>query len=182
MVVRTPDEVGLIEIKTANGFSFRSKSAARSRRSGDLPPEGPADNAVRQVSLAGMALDADWVVVMYLALERNTKADGLRQVVAEWTLTRPEYTEIARNEIARVQSVAKAIEEGRLIRRHAPEMPKGAEIIEPESASWMSWNDAGEPAEAGNIWNGKYCDYCRFNTRCREDGREGAFVDLRVAG
>lgn len=179
MVVTSGDEVGLVEIKSMNGVGFRIASTEQYRRSGNQPPAGPRDSAVRQAALAGAALEADWIVVLVLALERNTKAEGLAQVVAEWTYHRAEYLPIAENEVARVKSVVKAIDEKRLIRRHSPEMPKGAEIIDPPSSAWMLWTSDGEPERAGNLWNGKYCDYCSFRTRCVEDGREGTLVDVR---
>lgn len=168
------------ELKTVGGFAF--KAAVGAQRKG-TPAEGPRTSHLLQAALNGAAVDADEVVVGYLAKEcisaNVAKRFGIRDDVsrfcAEWTFTREQYEPLAQLEAERVAGILGLVDEGLLAARKTPEMPVGAEITDPSSgdwvrlargsvaeADWASLTDA-EVAETGNTWE---CGYCSYQTLC----------------
>ena len=155
------------ELKTVGGFGF--KAAVGAQRKG-TPAEGPRTSHMLQASLNGAAVDADEVVIGYLAKEcislnvakRFGIGDDVGRFAAEWTLTREQYEPLARLEAERVDGILALVDEGTLAARKTPEMPVGAEITDPATGEWQ--RVAGdEVAEVGSTWE---CGYCSFQTLC----------------
>lgn len=155
------------ELKTVGGFAF--KAAVGAQRKG-TPAEGPRTSHLLQAALNGAAVDADEVVVGYLAKEcisanvakRFAIRDDVGRFAAEWTLTREQYEPLARLEAERVAGILGLVDDGLLAARKTPEMPAGAEVTDPASGDWVRTVD-GEVAETGNTWE---CGYCSYRTLC----------------
>lgn len=155
------------ELKTVGGFAF--KAAVGAQRKG-TPAEGPRTSHLLQAALNGAAVDADEVVVGYLAKEcisanvakRFAILDDVGRFAAEWTLTREQYEPLARLEAERVAGILGLVDDGLLAARKTPEMPAGAEVTDPASGDWVRMVD-GEVAETGNTWE---CGYCSYRTLC----------------
>ncbi len=157
------------ELKTVGGFGF--KAAVGAQRKG-TPAEGPRTSHLLQASLNGLAVDADEVVVGYLAKEcislnvakRFGITDDVGRFAAEWTLTREQYEPLARQEAERVAGILALVDDGLLAARKTPEMPPGAEITDPATGEWQR-HDGPEDhvAEVGSTWE---CGYCSYQTLC----------------
>lgn len=166
------------ELKTVGGFGF--KAGVGAARKG-TPAEGPRTAHILQASLNGRAVDADEVVVGYLAKEcisatvakRFGIVDDLGRFAAEWTLTRDQYEPLADLEAARVAGILALVADGTLAARKSPEMPTGAEVTDPTTGAWASHlrTDDGERvvADTGSTWE---CDYCAFQALCGETTAE----------
>ena len=145
------------------------KGAVGALRKG-TPAEGPKAAHLLQAALNGRAIDADEVVVGYLAKECISKGeakrfgigDDLGRFAAEWTLTREQYEPLADLEAERVAGVLALVAEGTLAARKSPEMPVGAEVTDPTTGDWVLRID-GEVVETGNTWT---CSYCPYQTVC----------------
>jgi hypothetical protein len=163
------------ELKTVGGFGF--KAAVGAARKG-TPAEGPKVAHLLQAALNGRAVDADEVIVGYLAKEcisanvarRFGITDDVGRFAAEWTLTREQYEPLADLEAERVAGILGLVADGRLAARKSPEMPVGAEVTDPETGAWVVYvtqthdgiTDRVE-ADTGSTWE---CDYCAFQTAC----------------
>ena len=155
------------ELKTVGGFGF--KAAVGAQRKG-TPAEGPRTSHLLQASLNGAAVDADEVVVGYLAKEcislnvakRFGIGDDVGRFAAEWTLTREQYEPLARQEAERVAGILALVDDGILAARKTPEMPPGAEITDPATGEWARKDD-GDVVEIGSVWE---CGYCSYQTLC----------------
>lgn len=163
------------ELKTVGGFAF--KGAVGAARKG-TPAEGPKAAHLLQAALNGRAVDADEVIVGYLAKEcisanvarRFGITDDVGRFAAEWTLTREQYEPLADLEAERVAGILGLVADGRLAARKSPEMPVGAEVTDPETGAWVVYvtqthdgiTDRVE-ADTGSTWE---CDYCAFQTAC----------------
>lgn len=168
-VVTYPDgKVVAIELKTAGGYAF--KAATGTARKG-TPAEGPKHEHRTQGALNGLAVDADEVVIVYLAKEclsvnvaDRFGVSELGRFAAEWTLTREEYEPIAHAEVARVRGILDLLDDGTLPARKipAPDVPKGAEIVDPATGRWEVRKD-DQLLDTGSYWG---CDYCSHQTRC----------------
>ena len=160
------------ELKTVGGFAF--KGAVGAARKG-TPAEGPKAAHLLQAALNGRAVDADEVIVGYLAKEcisanvarRFGITDDLGRFAAEWTLTREQYEPLADLEAERVDGILGLVADGKLAARKSPEMPVGAEVADPETGAWEQWviDEDGERVlnDTGSTWE---CDYCAFQTLC----------------
>ena len=160
------------ELKTVGGFAF--KGAVGAARKG-TPAEGPKAAHLLQAALNGRAVDADEVVVGYLAKEcisatvakRFGITDDVGRFAAEWTLTREQYEPLADGEAARVAGVLALVDEGTLAARKSPEMPPGAEVTDPASGAWTQHLTTAEGervlADTGSTWE---CDYCPYQSLC----------------
>lgn len=159
-----------LELKTINGFGFKMAIGARGKA------EGPRDSAIIQGALNAHAVDADELVIVYLALEnlspREAHNKGLKEpwqrFSAEWSWTREQYEPIALAEIARVQQIHKIIDGGNLAPRLIPSLPAGAEIVDPLKGTWIQRDATGNNiAQTGSFWG---CAYCSFRSQCVADG------------
>ena len=157
------------ELKTMGGFGF--KAAVGAQRKG-TPAEGPRTSHMLQAALNGAAVDADEVVIGYLAKEcislnvakRFGISDDVGRFAAEWTLTREQYEPLARLEAERVDSILALVDDGLLAARKTPEVPAGAEISDPATGEWVRTAD-GEAVEVGSTWE---CGYCAHQSLCIE--------------
>lgn len=164
-----------VELKTIGGFGF--KGAVGAARKG-TPAEGPKAAHLLQAAINGRAVDADEVVVAYLAKEcisatvaqRFGITDDVGRFAAEWTLTREQYEPLADAEAERVAGVLALVADGRLAARKSPEMPPGAEVTDPTTGAWASHltTDDGERvvADTGSTW--ECAPYCGFHTLCAQ--------------
>ena len=160
------------ELKTVGGFGF--KGAVGAARKG-TPAEGPKAAHLLQAAINGRAVDADEVIVGYLAKEcisanvarRFGITDDVGRFAAEWTLTREQYEPLADLEAERVAGILALVADGRLAARKSPEMPVGAEVDDPQTGAWSAWlnTDEGEQimSDTGSTWE---CDYCSHQTLC----------------
>ena len=163
------------ELKTVGGFGF--KAAVGAARKG-TPAEGPKAAHLLQAAINGRAVDADEVIVGYLAKEcisanvarRFGITDDVGRFAAEWTLTREQYEPLADLEAERVAGILDLVDAGKLAARKSPEMPPGAEVTDPETGAWVVYvtqthdgiTDRVE-ADTGSTWE---CDYCSYQTLC----------------
>lgn len=160
------------ELKTVGGFGF--KAAVGAARKG-TPAEGPKSAHLLQAALNGRAVDADEVIVGYLAKEcisanvarRFGITDDVGRFAAEWTLTREQYEPLADLEAERIDGILGLVADGRLAARKSPEMPVGAEVDDPQTGAWVQWvnDEDGDRVlnDTGSTWE---CDYCAFQTLC----------------
>ena len=170
-VIGTPDESRAYtiayELKTVGGTKF--KGAVGAQRKG-APAEGPDTGHILQAAINGRAVDADEVIVGYLAKEcistgyakRFGITDDLARFAAEWTFTREQYEPLADLEAERVAGILDLVADGTLAARKLPDMPPGAEVTDPSSGEWVQRID-GEVTDTGNAWA---CAYCPWQTLC----------------
>lgn len=174
--VPVPGKRIVVELKTCGGFSYKLKVGER----GD--PEGPSHDHKLQAALNGLALDADEIVIAYIATEAiskpaaaRKKIDELTRFCAEWSYQRDEFEPWARQEMARMQGILDLLDEGTLAARKVPnpDMPAGAEIVDPKMSRWEVRDSAGQITDTGTLWNGSYCSYCSYQSLCigTEPGR-----------
>lgn len=167
--VTLPDgRVIVIELKSIGGYGFKSATGTIRK---STPAEGPKFEHVLQAAINGKHLGADEVVVAYLAKEclslsvaKTNGIDELGRFTAEWTLTAEQFLPLAEEEEARVRGILDLLDEGTLPARKipAPDVPKGAEIVDPSRGRWEVRKD-GQIADTGSYWA---CDYCSHQTRC----------------
>lgn len=163
------------ELKTVGGFGF--KAAVGAARKG-TPAEGPKAAHLLQAALNGRAVDADEVIVGYLAKEcisanvarRFGITDDVGRFAAEWTLTREQYEPLADLEAERIDGILGLVADGRLAARKSPEMPVGAEVDDPQTGAWVQYvtTDDGELvlSDTGSTW--ECAPYCGFHTLCAQ--------------
>jgi hypothetical protein len=173
-IIRTADKVIVYELKTIGGFGF--KAAVGKMRKG-TPAEGPKREHVLQAALNGIAVDADEVVIGYLAKECISINAGLDltelgRFAAEWTYSREEYEPAAIVEKARLNGILDLVDKGELAARKFPPgaLPPGAEITDPARGMWTVTDDEGTITNTGTYWA---CAYCSHRTVCAstEPGR-----------
>lgn len=167
-----PTRTVAYELKTVGGFGF--KAAVGAARKG-TPAEGPKAAHLLQAAINGRAVDADEVVVGYLAKEcisanvakRFGITDDLGRFAAEWTLTREQYEPLADLEAERIDGILALVADGKLAARKSPEMPTGAEVTDPETGAYevRLRTEDGEVVvtDTGRTWE---CDYCAFQSLC----------------
>lgn len=170
--IGTPERTIAYELKTVGGFGF--KAAVGAARKG-TPAEGPKAAHLLQAAINGRAVDADEVIVGYLAKEcisanvarRFGITDDVGRFAAEWTLTREQYEPLADLEAERVAGILALLDERRLAARKSPEMPVGAEVTDPETGAYevRLRTEDGEVTvtDTGSTWE---CDYCSYQTLC----------------
>jgi hypothetical protein len=159
----------LYELKTCGGFSYKMKVGERGEA------EGPSHEHKLQAALNGLAVDADEIVIGYIATEAISKPAAARKHIgelgrfcAEWSYTREEFEPWARAEQARLQGILDLLDEGQLAARKVPnpEFPTGAEIVDPKTSRWEVRDADGTVVDTGSLWNGAFCSYCNFQTTC----------------
>jgi hypothetical protein len=155
----------LFELKTVGGFSWKMKVGDRGE------PEGPAYDHIVQAALNAKAIDADEMVIGYIATEAISKPAAkkknlpeLARFCGEWTFTRDEYEPIALLEQARLQGILDLLDKGRLAARKipSPELPVGAEIVDPKTGRWQVSGPEGI-VDTGTFWA---CGYCSWQDIC----------------
>lgn len=166
-VVTLPDRKVLVELKTTGGFSYKMKVGERGS------PEGPSYEHILQAALNGMAIDADEIVIAYIATEAISKqAAGrkkhlteLSRFCAEWTFTREQFEPLARQETQRLAAILGLLDAGELPRRviPSPELPKGHEIVDPSAGRYEVKDSEGRISDTGTFWA---CVYCPWQTLC----------------
>lgn len=166
-IIRDGDRVIAYELKTIGGYGYKAAVGAARR---GTPAEGPKEEHVLQAAINGLAVDADEVVIGYLAKEslsvtvaQRFGCSELERFCAEWTIPRAVYEPLARDEAARVAAVLARVERGELAPRRRPSMPKGAEIVEPSTGAWTLVVD-GQTIDTGSEW---FCGYCSRQTLCQ---------------
>jgi hypothetical protein len=162
----------VVEVKTVNGFGFKSMATDFKG-----PAQGPRSGHIIQAALSAMALDADRVVIAYLAMEsmspglaRYTQGE-LGRFAAEWHYTKDEYTAIATAEAARIRRLAAYLDEYK-DQDVVPStfifedgVPSGAYVSDPSRGLWVL-NDTNDPnliVDTGKVW---FCDYCDWRDKC----------------
>lgn len=173
-VIRIDDKVVCYELKTVGGYSFKSSIGVVRK---GTPAEGPSPAHIYQAAMNAAAVDADEVVIGYLSKEavgvgigRSNGLSDIDRIAAEWTFTREQYQPFAEAEAERVSGILALVEQGELARRVVPdEMPPRAEIVAPTRSAWIVERD-GETEQAGSVWNGQFCDYCKFLDLCAQTG------------
>lgn len=165
-----------VELKSRNGYGYKQDIGANKNNE----PEGPSWPAKIQGALNAKAEDADWLVVLHISLEavgpnqmpaphHGNPYHPLR-IIGEWWYDRDEYTPWAERELARAEAIVRLTDEGKPTPRHVPEdMPSGARIVDPAKAQWSKVTD-GQVVGTGQLWYGRFCDYCPFQETCIEDG------------
>lgn len=167
------------ELKTVGGFAYKMAVGERGNA------QGPKTDHLLQASLNGVAVDADEVVIGYLAKEALSvnvaarKGFGeIARFAAEWTMQRDQFEPIAAAEAARVKGILAVVDQGQLPARKFPagELPAGAEIVDPNTGRWEVHRD-GKIADTGTFWA---CGYCSHRDRCAEtaSGRQEIPVTL----
>lgn len=177
------DRIVAYELKTIGGYGF--KSAIGKARKGS-PAEGPKTEHLLQAALNGLAVDADEIVVGYLAKEciSVNQAGGMSDVArfaAEWTITREQYEPLAIAEKARMNGILATLDSGDLARRVMPDgMPARAEIVDPLTGRWELWGDDDTLVDTGSVWQ---CAYCSHRTLCAktEPGRVSVESIVKIA-
>lgn len=156
----------LFELKTVGGFSYKMKVGERGA------PEGPSFEHKAQAALNAVAVDADEMVIGYIATEAISKPaakrahiDETTRIAAEWSYTRDEFQPWADAERARMEGILGLIDSGMLPARKIPnpELPAGAEIIDPKTGRWEQRNRDGVVLDTGTWWA---CGYCAHQTTC----------------
>lgn len=157
----------LVELKTTGGFSWKMKIGDRG------VPEGPDYSHVLQAALNGVAVDADEIVIAYMATESisipaarrsRAKLTPLTRFCAEWTFPREEFEQLAAAERARLQGILDLVDNGELPKRiiPSPELPRGHEFVDPMAGRWEVRSDVGIE-DTGTYFA---CDYCAFQKVC----------------
>ena len=174
-VIRTGGRVVAYELKTCGGYAYKGAVGAMSR---GKAAEGPKPEHLIQAALNGVGVDADEVVIGYLAREPISPGVAHRfglpdneRFCAEWTYTRDQFTTVAADEARRVSGILALVEGGELARRVIPfTTPPGAEITDPSEGRWELFDADGNTVEAGLHWaEGQGCwGYCRFAGACTQ--------------
>jgi hypothetical protein len=155
----------LYELKTTGGFSHKLKVGERG------PAQGPSHEHKLQAALNGVAVDADEVVIGYLATEAISKPaaerkniDELTRFAAEWSYPREVFEPWAEQERKRLQRILDLLDEGELAPRKFanPELPKGHEIVNPSTGRWEVTDRAGRVVDTGTWWACSYCSHQSF--------------------
>lgn len=159
-----------VELKSSGGYAF--KASTGTARKG-TPAEGPKHEHIIQAALNGLAVDADEIVIAYLAKEclsvnvaARFGATELGRFLAEWSMDRDTYEPIARAEEARIRGILDLLDDGTLPAREipSPEVPQGAEIVDPSAGRWEQKDRDGNLVDTGTYWACK--GYCPHATRC----------------
>lgn len=163
----------VVEVKTVNGFGFKSMATDFKG-----PPQGPRSGHVIQAALSALALNADRVVIAYLAMESLSPSlakytDGdLGRFAAEWHYSREEYKAIGEPEIGRIRRVARYVEDYAgedspvpTPYLHDSEILSNAYVTDPTRGMYVVQDDLDPNliVESGRTW---FCDYCDWRDTC----------------
>ena len=151
-------------VTVVGGYAFK-------RMTGMIPqPQGPSHDTVAAGALAALALQADELVIVAVSTEVassrvatriGVSRSGTGRFSAQWVLPRDRYEPIARTEVTRLLGVARRVGGGFLPPRKIPALGNAAEIVRPESGTWIA------PGMRGTTW---HCDVCPYQERCIDIG------------
>lgn len=156
-----------VEAKSIGGFGYK---AAIGKASRGRAAEGPKSDHLLQAALNGHAIDADEVVVTYLAKEAISvnMAKGLAEIArfaCDWTFTREQFMPLAERELERVAGILHLVDEGLLAARKMIDLPSSAEIVDPKSGRWEQKDAEGMIVDTGTHWS---CAYCSHRSLCAQ--------------
>lgn len=163
-----PDQVVCWEHKNVGGFAFKMAIGER----GDA--QGPKFSHKVQGALNAIGMNADVLVITYLTWEAVSvniaKRKGFSEegrIAAQWTYQRDEFVQWVTDEAKRVSGILALVDDGILpARRFAdPELPKGAEIVNPSNGTWRVTDADGKIVDTGSWWA---CGYCRWQDVCSD--------------
>lgn len=156
----------VVEVKTVNGFAFK-KCATGFKGA----PTGPRMGHVLQAAAAAVALDADKVGVVYLAMENvspdlaKAYCDNIEvgRFAAEWWYNVDNLRPMVEREAARIRRLyASPVTVYPVI--DDEETPPGAVVVVPSTGVWqLRQND--QIITTGKHW---MCNYCRHQDWCVE--------------
>ena len=166
----------LFELKTVGGFGYKNMIGLNKNKYA----EGPKWSAFVQGAMYASAVDADLLVIGYLAREgvsknmaKNYSKSEIERMGAEWHYTKEQYMVVAAEEIERLDGIAAAGAEGRTpaeiparFSKSDPEIPFPAEVTHPEKGAWRLYAKDGSLVNAGTTW---MCNYCQFQQQCKGD-------------
>ena len=168
LTLKAGDKTIVVELKTINGTGFKKA----------IGGEGPRHSALVQGAMYAHASNADLLIICYLTMEllspnyAEAKGfDNTGRFGAEWHFTKEEFTPIAEAEIARLDYIADNLVQGlphevpRMFSEYDPEIPWGAEIIDPSTGAWVLEED-NQLLAKGKTW---MCNYCNYQDRCANE-------------
>ena len=156
----------LYELKTMGTYSFDKQVGWNRMRGTQSEGEGPAMKAVAQAGINALGIEQEnpdirieWLVmgsITFEALSKNKAAnmgvDGTNRFLAEFYVPRSEWEWVAKQELARMESIASVLDQGYLADRFALD----------DNGDVLALNP--------NIKKFWQCDYCAFRTVCEQDG------------
>jgi len=155
----------LYELKTMGTYAF-DKQVGWNRLRGTVGVGvGPAAKAVAQAGMNALGIEAEnpdiriETLVMgsigFEALSKNKAenmgVEGVNRFLAEFEVPRYEWEPLASEEIARMESVQRLLEDGYLPIRSAKDDDNSVLTLDPNGRGWQ-------------------CDYCAFRSVCVDDG------------
>ena len=165
LTLKAGDKTIVVELKTINGTGFKKA----------IGGEGPRHSALVQGAMYAHASNADLLIICYLTMEllspnyAEAKGfDNTGRFGAEWHFTKEEFTPIAEAEINRLDWIADNLVQGlphevpKMFSEYDPDIPWGAEIVDPSNGSWILEED-GSLLGKGRTW---MCNYCNYQDRC----------------
>ena len=168
LTLKAGDKTIVVELKTINGTGFKKA----------IGGEGPRHSALVQGAMYAHASKADLLIICYLTMELLSPSwaeargfDNTGRFGAEWHFTKEEFTPIAEAEIARLDYIADNLVQGlphevpRMFSEYDPEIPWGAEIIDPSTGAWVLEED-NQLLAKGKTW---MCNYCNYQDRCANE-------------
>lgn len=177
------DKKSAVEAKSMGGFGYKVAIGKASR---GKPAEGPKAEHLLQGALNGVAIDADEVVITYLAKEAVSvnMARGIPEVqrfAADWTFTREQFAPLAERELERIGGILGLVDEGQLAARKMLDLPPKAEIVDPAAGRWEQRDADGMILDTGTHWS---CGYCSHRTICAQTqaGRVEVEQVVQIAG
>ena len=168
LTLKAGDKTIVVELKTINGTGFKKT----------IGGEGPRHSALVQGAMYAHASNADLLIICYLTMELLSPSwaeargfDNTGRFGPEWHFTKEEFTPIAEAEIARLDYIADNLVQGlphevpRMFSEYDPEIPWGAEIIDPSTGAWVLEED-NQLLAKGKTW---MCNYCNYQDRCANE-------------
>ena len=168
LTLKAGDKTIVVELKTINGTGFKKA----------IGGEGPRHSALVQGAMYAHASNADLLIICYLTMELLSPSwaeargfDNTGRFGAEWHFTKEEFTPIAEAEIDLLYYIADNLVQGlphevpRMFSEYDPEIPWGAEIIDPSTGAWVLEED-NQLLAKGKTW---MCNYCNYQDRCANE-------------
>lgn len=174
-VVTPEGKIVAVELKSINGTGFKMSVIGKTARARN--PEGARVSAIMQGALYAYAMDPkpDELMVVYLSLELVSGSqqahltDEYSRFAAQWTFSRDEYEQIARDEIRRMERIVKITERSgpHAVPRVIPD-PNMAphRVTNPRSGVVTLVDDDGSPIGYDRTW---MCGYCSHQDKCARD-------------